>query len=425
MSNSKSAANNSDCRKEAGMQKQKITALYARLSHDDELEGTSNSIINQQRILEEYAQKNNLPNPTFFQDDGWSGTRWDRPDFTRLMDEIDSGNVQNLVVKDMSRVGRDYLRVGLLMEKLREKNVRLIAVNDGIDTAKGEDEFLPFRNIIHEWYVRDISKKIKSAFRARGMAGKHTNSSAPYGYVKSPDDKNQWIVDEYAADIVRRIFHLTLDGNGPYQICCILESEKVKTPGAYFAEKGAGLHRIHVFENPYHWTSNTVSNMLKKREYLGHTVNFKSVKNSYKDKKNHYVPESEWVIFENTHEAIIDQATFDNVQRIRSNVKRRPDGWGYIHPLTGLVYCADCGGKLYVHRITNGKDRPMYVCGNYTKTFTSASGGCPSAHRISAETLMNLIGETLRAVVKYSLEDKDAFKKAVREKLSLHPMSTS
>jgi DNA invertase Pin-like site-specific DNA recombinase len=399
------------------MYQPKITALYERLSHDDELNGESNSITTQKRMLLDYAHKNNLPNPTHFTDDGWSGTRWDRPDFVRLMNEIDAGNVETIVIKDMSRIGRDYLRVGLLMEKLKEQNVRLIAIIDNLDTAKGEDDFIPFRNIIHEWYVRDTSRKIKSAYQARGMAGKHTNHNAPYGYVKSAEDKNQWIVDTEAATVIKHIFRLTMEGKAIYQICCLLEKDKIKSPASYLADKGIGLRKSHVFSNPYRWHSTTVINILKKQEYLGHTVNFKSKKTSYKEKKNHYVPESEWVIFKNTHEAIIDQETYDNVKRLRSNVKRRPDGWGYVHPLTGLVWCADCGAKLYVHRIYNGKDMPMYVCGNSTKTLNSA-GRC-TGHRISATKLMQLVSETLQKLAQYAYTNNQSFEKAVMEKLSL------
>jgi hypothetical protein len=246
------------------------------------------------------------------------------------------------------------------------------------------------------------------------MAGKHTSSCCPYGYYKSPEDKNQWLVDEYAAEIVRRIFRLTMEGKGAYQICCILEEERIKTPGAYLGERGAGLHQKKVFENPYHWTSSTVCSILKKKEYLGHTVNFKSKKDSYKDKKNHYVPEDEWVIFENTHEPIIDKETFDNVQRIRGNVKRRPDGWGYVHPLTGLVWCSDCGGKLYCHRTHNGKNNPQYICGNYH----NYKGTCSSGHMISADTLMKLIKDSLRAVIDFANSDRSAFIEKVQETLS-------
>ena len=266
------AATAPGCRKEDVMKSTKISALNERLSHDDELHGESNSITTQKKMLMDYAVKNNLPNPTHFTDDGWSGTRWDRPDFVRLMDEIEAGRVENLVIKDMSRIGRDYLRVGLLMEKLREKNVRLIAINDNLDTSKGEDDFIPFRNIIHEWYVRDTSRKVKSAFQSKGMSGKPINSIAPYGYVKSPEDKDKWIVDPEAAAIVHHVFQLCMDGKGPYQICCILKADKVKIPGAYLADKGIGLHKSHVFPDPYNWGSTTVVNMLKKQEYLGQSV---------------------------------------------------------------------------------------------------------------------------------------------------------
>jgi hypothetical protein len=248
------------------------------------------------------------------------------------------------------------------------------------------------------------------------MAGKHTSSYPPYGFLKSPEDKNQWIVDRDVCNVVKRIFQMTIDGMGPYQIACALQAEKVLIPGAYLATKGAGLHQHKTFDNPYHWGSSTICAILKKKEYLGHTVNFKSKKDSYKDKRNHYVPEDEWVIFENTHEAIIDQSTFDAVQRIRGNVKRRPDGWGYTHPLTGLLYCADCGAKLNVQRINNGKAKPYYTCHNYRKIPVGVD--CPTPHRVDADKVMELVAETLRRVVKIAIEDKDAFRKSVLERLS-------
>ncbi len=407
------------------MSKQKVTALYERLSRDDELQGESNSIVNQKRILQEYAERNGLTPYRHWWDDGVSGASFERPYFKEMLAEIEAGNVGTIVVKDMSRFGRDYLRVGLYMEMFREKGVRLIAIGDNVDSFKDDDDFTPFRNIINEWYVRDASRKIKAAYRVRGNAGKPTASTAPYGYMKDPEDKHHWLVDPEAAEVVRRVFQLTMEGHGPYQICCILKADKVEMPGYYLQQRGVGLHKKHVFADPYNWSSSTICGMLKKREYLGHTVNFKSKKNSYKDKKNKYVPEDEWVIFENTHEAIIDEETFENVQRIRGGVKRRPDGWGYVHPLTGLVYCPDCGGKLYVHRIYNGKDNPQYVCGNYTKYISDKNGKatcgvfrCESAHRISAETLMGLVSDTLKAIAKYAREDKAAFTKQVQETVS-------
>lgn len=397
------------------MSKDKITALYERLSHDDELQGESNSISNQKKILEEYAKRNGLTNTRHFTDDGISGLRFDRPGFTQMMDEVTAGNVAVVIIKDMSRLGRDYLRVGLYMETMRERGVRLIAINDGVDSFKGDDDFTPFRNIMNEWYARDTSRKIKSVYQAKGKAGKHTSSTTPYGYLKSPTDKNQWIIDEEAAAVVRRIFKMTLDGLGPYRIACILSEERIPIPGYHMAQHGAGLHQRKVFDDPYHWSSTTICSILRKREYLGHTVNFKTRKH-YKDKKSHYVDESEWTIFEDTHEPIIDLETFENVQRIRANVKRYPDGWGEFHPLTGLLYCADCGGKLYVHRTNNGKNIPKYVCGNYSKTPIGTR--CESAHRIDAATVMNLVSETLKSIARYAREDKAAFTRAVQETLS-------
>lgn len=393
----------------------KITALYERLSHDDELQGDSNSIVNQKRLLEEHAAQHGFDNPVHFTDDGISGARFDRPGLTRMMDEVEAGRVSVVLVKDMSRLGRDYLRVGLCMETLRERGVRLIAVNEGVDSFKEDDDFTPFRNIINEFYLKDCSRKIKAVFKAKGMSGKHTSSTTPYGYLKSEADKNQWVVDEEAAAVVRRIFRLTIEGEGPYRIACILSSEKVPIPAYHLARHGAGLHQCKVFDDPYRWGSSTICNILRKKEYLGHTVNFKTRKH-FKDKKSKYVPEDEWLIFENTHEAIIGQETFDTVQRIRSGVKRRPDGWGYVHPLTGLMICADCGGKLYVHRTSNGKNIPKYVCGNYGKVPVGSL--CSSAHRIDASTVMKLVADTLRDIAKYAREDARTFERSVQEALS-------
>ena len=327
---------------------------YERLSRDDELQGESNSIVNQKKILEEYAKKNHLENIIHFTDDGISGTQFDRPGFMAMMNGVNQGNIGCIIVKDMSRLGRDYLKVGQCMEILRQKGVRLIAINDNVDSFYKDDDFTPFRNIMNEWYARDTSRKIKSTFKTKGESGKHTGSSPPYGYIKDKDDKNQWIIDEKAAEVVRRIFHLTMDGKGPYAIARILEADKIDIPAYHQQKLGYGLHQSKVFEYPYRWCSSTIASILKKQEYLGHTVNFKTRKH-FKDKKSKYVSEDNWLIFENTHEPIIDQETFDNVQRIRGNVKRYPDGWGEYHPLTGLMYCADCGSKM------NGSDRKSVV----------------------------------------------------------------
>lgn len=410
----------SDCRKEESMKKTKLTALYERLSHDDEQrQGDSLSIAHQKSLLEDYAATHGLGNCVHFTDDGISGLRFDRPGYLAMMEAVEAGQVEVVIIKDTSRLGRDHLRVGLCMETLRQCGVRLIAINDGLDTINGEDDFTPFRTIMHEFYARDTSRKIKSAYQAKNRAGKHLSGLTPYGYLKSADDKQQWVVDEEAAAVVRHIFQMTLEGKGPYQICCILQSDKVLIPGAHMAKYGAGLHQKTVFQNPYRWCSSTVCGILKKREYLGHTVNFKTRKH-FKDKKSHYVNEREWSVIENTHEAIIDEETFDNVQRIRGGIKRRPDGWGYVHPLSGLLFCADCGGKLYVHRIYNGKDKPQYVCGNYTK---ADDRRCPSAHRIDASTVAELIVHTLKAISDYAKTDRAAFIKSVQERLATRQTS--
>lgn len=393
---------------------EKITALYERLSRDDELQGESNSIINQKKILEEYASKNNLSNIIHFTDDGISGTQFDRPGFMAMMNGVNRGNIGCIIVKDMSRLGRDYLKVGQCMEILRQKGVRLIAINDNVDSFYREDDFTPFRNIMNEWYARDTSRKIQSTFRSKGESGKHTASTPPYGYIKDEKDKNKWIVDEKAAEVIRRIFNMTMQGNGPYRIAKILESEKVDIPAYHQQKLGYGLYQSKNFEHPYRWCSSTIASILKKQEYLGHTVNFKTRKH-FKDKKSKYVSEDNWLIFENTHEPIIDQETFDNVQRIRGNVKRYPDGWGEYHPLTGLMYCADCGGKMYVHRTSNYKNIPYYTCSAYTKT--PCGTFCPSAHRIKAEVVLNLIQETLKDIKKYLDEDNEAFIRSIQNEM--------
>lgn len=393
---------------------EKITALYERLSRDDELEGESNSIVNQKKILEEYASKNNLTNIIHFTDDGISGTQFDRPGFMEMMNGVNSGNIGCIIVKDMSRLGRDYLKVGQCMEILRQKGVRLIAINDNVDSFYREDDFTPFRNIMNEWYARDTSRKIQSTFRSKGESGKHTASTPPYGYIKDEKDKDKWVVDEKAAEIVRRIFNLTMDGAGPYKIAKILEADKIDIPAYHQQKMGYGLHQSKNFEYPYRWCSSTIASILKKKEYLGHTVNFKTRKH-FKDKKSKYVSEDKWLIFENTHEAIIDQETFDNVQRIRGNVKRYPDGWGEYHPLTGLMYCADCGSKMYVHRTNNYKNIPYYVCSNYKKVPCGTL--CPSAHRIKAEVVLNLIQETLKDIKNYLDEDNEAFTRSIQNEM--------
>ena len=393
------------------MRNEKITPLYERLSRDDELQGESNSISHQKQMLEEFARRNNLPNPRHFTDDGVSGTRFDRPGFLAMMEEVEAGRVEAIVIKDMSRLGRDYLKVGQVMEILRQRGVRLIAINDGVDSLKGDDDFTPFRNIMNEFYARDTSRKIRSVFKSKGMSGKHLTGTVIYGYLWD-EKREHWLVDEEAAEVVRRIFSLTMEGYGPYQISKLLSEAKVEIPAVHLARFDEGVNRTKPVKDPYGWGSSTIVSILKKREYLGHTVNFKTRKH-FKDKKSHYVDESEWTIFENTHEAIIDQETFDNVQRVRGNARRYPDGFGEAYPLTGLMYCADCGGKMYVHRTYNGKRVPQYTCGQYGKYPIGSL--CPTQHRIKAEAVLTLIADMLRTIAEYSRNDRAEFIRTVQE----------
>ena len=395
---------------------EKITALYERLSRDDfgkddDQQRESNSISNQKAMLEEFAARQGFTNIVHFTDDGISGTCFDRPGFLAMMKEVEAGNVEYLCIKDMSRMGRDYLKVGQIMEILRQRGVRLIAINDGVDSARGDDDFTPFRNIMNEYYARDTSRKIRSTFQSKGKSGKHLTGTVIYGYLWN-EARDQWLVDPEAADVVKRIFTMTIEGYGPYQIASKLKEEKVLIPSAYLARHGEGVNKNKTFKDVYGWGSSTICNILEKREYLGHTINFKTRKH-FKDKKSHYVPEDEWTIFENTHEPIIDQQTFDLVQKIRGNVRRYPDGWGEAAPLTGLLYCADCGGKMYVHRTNNGKRISQYTCSQYTKV--PCGTFCKTQHRINEDVVLSLVSEMLKAIAEYAKHDRAEFVRVVQE----------
>ena len=395
---------------------EKITALYERLSRDDfgkddDQQRESNSISNQKAMLEEFAARQGFTNIVHFTDDGISGTCFDRPGFLAMMKEVEAGNVEYLCIKDMSRMGRDYLKVGQIMEILRQRGVRLIAINDGVDSARGDDDFTPFRNIMNEYYARDTSRKIRSTFQSKGKSGKHLTGTVIYGYLWN-EARDQWLVDPEAAEVVKRIFAMTIEGYGPYQIASKLKSEKVLIPSAYLAQHGEGVNKNKTFKDVYGWGSSTICNILEKREYLGHTINFKTRKH-FKDKKSHYVPEDEWTIFENTHEPIIDQQTFDLVQKIRGNVRRYPDGWGEAAPLTGLLYCADCGGKMYVHRTNNGKRISQYTCSQYTKVPCGTL--CKTQHRINEDVVLSLVSEMLKAIAEYAKHDRAEFVRVVQE----------
>lgn len=389
----------------------KITALYCRLSRDDELQGDSNSILNQKAMLQKYADDNGFGNTQFFVDDGFSGTNFDRPDWQRLIALAEDGKVATVIVKDMSRLGRDYLKVGYYTEVFFPGvDIRFIAINNGVDSANQQDsDFTPFLNIINEWYAKDTSKKIRAVFKAKGESGKPLCTNAPYGYLKSPEDKLQWIVDDVAAEVVRKIFRLCIEGYGPTQIAKILADEKILVPTAHLRSLGVNTP-AKVPDDIYAWQARSVADILQKPEYLGHTVNFKTYKKSYKSKKKMWNDPSEWQVFENTHEAIIDEETFRIVQRIRDG-KRKVTRMGEMPILSGMLFCADCGKKLYQVRCTTMKQKEYMVCSTYRKV----KGGC-SSHQIQNETIEALLLDGIRSITAFAREHETEFVELVTKK---------
>ena len=324
------------------------TGLYCRLSCDDTQEGDSNSIKNQKAILEKYARERGYTKVRFYIDDGYSGTNFNRPGFQEMIRDIEDGRIKRVIVKDMSRLGRDYLKVGYYTEVyFIEHGVHFIAVNDGVDNKSGADsDFTPFRNIINEWYAKDTSKKVRAVLRAKGKSGKHLCNCPPYGYRKDEKDSQKWLVDEEAAEVVREIFSLCMKGYGPTQIARKLTERGVDSPVMRKIKHGI-KYKTEKYINPEVWTTRAVCGILENPAYLGHTVNFRTRKKSYKSKKIDYLPRGDWEIFENTHEAIIDEATYETVQRIRSS-KRRPSRLGEMSVFSGMLFCADCGNKMYL-----------------------------------------------------------------------------
>lgn len=343
----------------------KITALYCRLSQDDMLDGESNSITNQKAILHKYAEDNGFRNTAYYVDDGVSGTTWERDGFKAMLADIEAGKVGTVITKDLSRLGRDYLKTGELIEMVfPDYDVRYIAINDNVDTAKSENELLAFKNIFNDWYARDCSKKIRAVFKAKGQSGKHLCPPV-YGYKKSDTDKNLWVIDEPAAEVVRKIFKLCIDGYGPVQIARILTEQGIPTPTAYALSQGRDNGRHNA--KTYRWGANTITHILERLEYCGHTVNFRTKMKSYKVHKIVYNPQDEWQIFENTQEPIITQETFDLVQELRKH-KRRPQRSEVVNPFAGMVYCADCGEKMYLSRRKNERPEQEHMrCSTYAK----------------------------------------------------------
>lgn len=411
-----------------------ITALYCRLSRDDDLDGDSNSIINQKRILEDYAKRNGFHNCKFYVDDGYSGTNFNRPDFQRMLKDIESGLVGTVIVKDMSRFGRNYIMVGYYTEIVfPNAKIRFIAVNDNVDSAcDADNEFTPFRNIINEWYARDTSKKVKAVLRAKGMSGKHLSGVPPYGYMKDPDDKTKWVIDEEAAKVVKKIYRLFVDGKGAKEIAKILTDNHIDTPKMH--NEKLGLPVRSKGEHSTIWNPTTVYQILGRREYTGCTANFKTKKPSYKSKEQFNIPQNQWVVFEDTQEAIIDKDTFEIAQRMRDKCRRVNQNTYTVkvageprkpkNMFVGKVFCADCGAKMNIHQNVAGDEKSYLICTTYRK---SGKDTC-SSHRIRLNALEQLVLTDLRKVSAYVAEHENEFverymKGAQKEKSKLTAMA--
>ena len=398
----------------------KINILYQRLSREDGDKIESESIQNQRRILEEYAERNGFTPYINVHDDGYSGTNWNRPGWQEVMEKVEAGEVNAIIAKDSTRIARDYVRMGLLRETLQSKNVRLICVNDGYDSSiNGDDDFTPFRDVFAEMHAKDTSKKVKAVLHSKGRRGQHMTNSAIYGYKKSPEDKNAWLVDDEAAVIVRRIFQMTIDGKGPYQIARTLTDEKQLRPTAYIAIRDG--YDIPNPNDKYIWGGQSVKNILDKPEYMGHTVNFRTYKDSFKSKKYKVRPQDEWVIFENTQTPIVDKITWETAQKCRV-VKRRENSTGEANPLTGIVFCADCGGRMYNHRGTlawkyDSQDR--YACCQYSKYPPKCT-----MHHIKTSVLQTLALDAIRCISGFAKENEAEFVRLVREMSDLQSEET-
>ena len=387
---------------------QLITALYPRLSHEDELQGESNSISNQKRILETYAKQNGFSNLRWYTDDGYSGANFQRPGFQAMLADIEAGKVGTVIVKDMSRLGRNYLQVGMYTEMIfPQKGVRFIAINDGVDSAQGENDFAPLRNIFNEWLVRDTSKKIKAVKRSKGMSGKPITSKPVYGYLMDEDEN--FIIDEEAAPVVRQIYSLCLAGNGPTKIARMLTEQQIPTPGTLEYRRTGSTRRYHPgYECK--WATNTVVHILENREYTGCLVNFKTEKLSYKVKHSVENPPEKQVIFENHHEPIIDTQTWERVQELRKQ-RKRPNRYDEVGLFSGILFCADCGSVMYQQRYqTDKRKQDCYICGSYKKRTADCT-----AHFIRTDLLTAGVLSNLRKVTSYAAKHEARFMKLLIE----------
>ena len=385
-----------------------ITALYPRLSHEDELQGESNCISNQKRILEAYAKQNGFTNLKWYTDDGFSGANFQRPGFQSMLADIEAGLVGTVIVKDMSRLGRNYLQVGMYTEMIfPQKNVRFIAINDGVDSAQGDNDFAPLRNIFNEWLVRDTSKKIRAVKRSKGMSGKPVTSKPVYGYLMDEDEN--FIIDEEAAPVVKQIYSLCLAGNGPTKIARMLTEQEIPTPGTLEYRRTGRTRRYHPgYECK--WATNTVVHILENREYTGCLVNFKTTTQSYKNSKIIYNSEDKQAVFENHHEIIIDRDTWERVQELRKQ-RKRPNRYDEVGLFSGILFCADCGSVMYQQRYQTDKRRQdCYICGSYKKRTADCT-----AHFIRTDLLTAGVTENLRKVTQYAAKHEARFMKLLTE----------
>ena len=397
----------------------RITALYERLSKDDELQGESNSISNQKMFLEDYARKNGFSNLRHFSDDGYTGTNFNRPGFQEMLKEIEAGNVSTVIVKDMSRFGRNYLQVGFYTEMLfPQKSVRFIAINNNVDSDRPADnDFTPFLNIMNEFYAKDTSNKIKAVFNTRMQNGLRCSGSIPYGYYRDPADKQKLLVDPGAAAVVKEIFELAAKGNGPAAIASILTEKHVLIPSAYAAKYHPEQSNGREYEDPYRWRNSGISSILDRKEYLGHTVLKKTEQISFKTRKRRKLDDDEMYFFPNTHEAIIDQETWDAAQKFREaarQVDRAPFGtYQNKHILSGFVFCADCGSRLTI-QVHKGKGNDKLYYSYRCSLFSTDTKKC-SAHTISANVLEDIVLNELRRMSKQVIQDEEAFANVLRQ----------
>lgn len=391
-----------------------ITALYCRLSRDDGTDNDSNSIINQKKLLQKYAKEHGFENTRNYVDDGYTGTNFNRPGFQKLLEDIDMGYVSVVIVKDMSRLGRDYLQVGYYTDTyFPDRDIRFIAINDCVDSNDGENELAPFRNVMNEMYARDISRKVRSSHRLRGNAGEPL-SQPPYGYMKDPMNKKKWNIDNNVAQVVRDIFRMCLEGKGNETIARILQENKVLVPMAYWQSQGLGRGGKKTQENPYKWCKTTVAKILSQQEYCGDIINFKTYSKNFKNKQRIDNPKENWVIFKNVHEPIIDRETFERVQELVAKTKRRapkPTN-AEKNMFCDLVYCADCGSKLWFNVKHDKTDIPFFSCGNYKGN----RGTCRSTHYIRADALEQIVMMELRWLAEFLYDDEDTFAEMLAEK---------